>query len=139
MTRRPHHWPALLADFIRARRARAFDWSAHNCAFFACDWLLLVTGLDPAKKYRRRCTNALAAARLLKNGGGLLALSAAAFARAGWPQIPPASARRGDLATTATPEGPALGVVIGTTIAHPGPAGLVFSPLAAATCAWRIT
>lgn len=136
--RRPDHWPALLAAFIKKKRAAPFDWRTHNCAFFACDWLLLLTGIDPARRFRARCTGPLAAARLLRQGNGLAALCTAAFPAQGWPAIHPALARRGDLATTETPAGPALGVVVGATIAHPGPTGLVFAHFTAASRAWRI-
>lgn len=132
------NWPAALALFIEEKRAQPFDWRQNNCAFFACDWLAILVRVDPAKPYRRRCTSAVSAARLLRAGSGLVALASEDFARRGWPEVPPARARRGDVATTTTPQGEALGVVIGAQVAHAGPNGLVFTPLANCRRAWRI-
>jgi hypothetical protein len=132
--RRADNWPALLAAFIEQRRALPFDWRTNNCAFMACDWIAQLTGgYDPAKSYRRRCTSALTAARLLKKHGDLATLAAQ-----GWPEIEPRRAWRGDIASTITPEGEALGIVIGIHVAHAGPNGLVFTPLGCARRAWSI-
>ncbi len=136
---RRSNWPAELAAFIEERRYRPFSFEKNNCAFFACDWIALVTGgTDPAKPYRARCTSAVTTLRVAKRAGGLVALAKKDFARRGWPVVPPVQARRGDVATTATQQGEALGVVIGAHVAHAGPDGLVFTPLAQCRRAWRI-
>lgn len=138
MTTRTNNWPAKLDLFIEEKRSQPFCYRTNNCAFFACDWIAILTGVDPAAKYRKRCTSALAAARLMKSGKGLVAMAKADFAKRGWLPVKPAYARRGDVATTMTEQGEALGVVVGTHIAHAGPDGLAFAPLSLCRRAWRI-
>jgi len=36
---RADNWRTLLADFIEARRERAFEWGSHDCCLFAADWV----------------------------------------------------------------------------------------------------
>jgi len=138
MTKRAENWPDALAAFIRERRGQAFNWRSQNCAFFACDWLRILMGVDPAAKYRKRCRGQKEALGLLKAGKGLVALAKADFEARGWQACPVAFARRGDIATTKTDHGEALGVVIGALVAHPGLDGLSFVPLAQCRRAWRI-
>lgn len=135
---RRSNWPALLALFLAEKRAQPFDWAENNCAFFACDWLALATGVDPAADFRGTIDSPLAALRALEAGGGLETLVVQACARWDWPEVPPAYARRGDLATLAAEGGPALGVVVGAQVACAGPSGVEFRPLAASLRAWRI-
>lgn len=56
---------------------------------------------------------------------------------AGFPRIPPAFARAGDVVLAGDP--PRLGVVVdGGRAAFVGPRGLLHQPLTACTIAWRI-
>lgn len=116
MTRRPD-WPGRLAALLSAAEARPFDAHRWNCGRFALAAVEAVTGDRP-----RVCI--------------LPDLEATADS-AGFPRIPPAFARAGDIVLAGNP--PRLGVVVdGGRAAFVGPRGLVRSPLTACTTAWRI-
>lgn len=134
MVRRPD-WPARLADYIETRRRRVFSWGDNDCAMFAADWVVEAAGWDPAAAVRGRYTTAVGARRVLKNraGGDL-----EAFVDGQLPVIEQAYAGRGDLMLFAMPDGPALGVCLGTVCACPGETGLVFLPVTSALKAWGV-
>lgn len=137
-TRRRSNWPALLAEFIAERSARPFDWSRNNCAFFACDWIARLTGVDPAASFRDAVDSALSAQRALVAAGGLERIADEACARWRWPASSVALARRGDVVAFDTEHGPALGVCLGARAAFAGPQGVEFQPVAQCRRAWRI-
>ena len=138
MPARCSQWPTKLAQFIAARRAQPFDWATQNCCFFACDWILELTGHDPAANFRPQVTSAATAARVLKRRGGVDAIAQKACAEVGWPECAPALARRGDVVEMQTEQGPALGVCLGARSAFAGPAGLEYRETLLALRAWRI-
>ena len=116
MSRRPD-WPGRLAALLSAVEARPFEAHRWNCGRFA---LAAVEA----------CTGARVRFRVLP------ALEASADS-AGFPRIPPAFARAGDVVMTGDPQ--RLGVVVdGGRAAFVGPRGLVREPLAGCAVAWRI-
>ena len=116
MTRRPD-WPGRLAALLSAAEARPFDARGWNCAAFALAAVEAVTGTRPAVRV-------------------LPSLEASADS-AGFPRIPPAFARAGDVVLAGDPA--RLGVVMdGGRAAFVGPRGLVRQPLTTCTTAWRI-
>lgn len=133
------NWPAKLALFIEEKRAKPFDWGRNNCAFFACDWLALATGVDPAADYRDRVDSAFSAAYVLREAGGIEAIAAAACARWHWPEVPLLLAQRGDIVTSEGEGGPAVGVCLGALAAFAGPTGLEYRSVAQCLRAWKIT
>lgn len=137
MTRRSN-WPAALALFIEEKREQPFDWAANNCAFFACDWLAILTGVDPAATFRGEVDSALSAQRVIAAAGGLERIAEDACARWGWPEAAVPLARRGDVVVFDTDHGPALGVCLGAVSAFAGPTGVQFQPTAKCRRAWRI-
>lgn len=136
--RRKSNWPALLSLFLAEKRAQPFDWTLNNCAFFACDWLAILTGVDPAANYRGEISSALSAGRVLAAAGGLERIAEEACARWDWPEVPVARARRGDAMLIDTTHGPALGVCIGGRTAFAGSGGVVYHPALKCRRAWRI-
>lgn len=148
--RRCSNWPAMLDLFIEEKRHQPFDWRHNNCAFFASDWIVILTGgEDPARAFRRGVTSPLTAARRLRAAGGLEQLAADYCAAHGWPECPVGQAQRGDWAMVMVDAAGivggqgacaayALGVVLGRVVAHAGPQGVVFVPKALARRAWRI-
>ncbi len=110
-------WHARLAALLAAAEARPFDAHRWNCGRFALAAAMATTGRRPAW-----CS--------------LSTLEAAADS-AGFPRIPPAFARVGDVVLAGDP--PRLGVVVdGGRAAFVGPRGLVRVPLTTCTTAWRI-
>lgn len=116
MTRRPD-WPGRLAALLSAAEARPFDARRWNCARFALAAVEAVTGARPAVRVQP-------------------SLEASADS-AGFPRIPPAFARAGDVVLAGDPQ--RLGVVVdGGRAAFVGPRGLLRQPLTTCITAWRI-
>lgn len=129
---RYQNWPARLAEFVAAARARPFVWSEHDCAVFARDWIEQATG---ARVFEVPYTDVHSAARFIAEQGGMLA---AATRYLGEPLARPMGAQRGDVALVQDGERLVLGVVLGEFVAVPGESGLQMAPRAAITAAWRV-
>ena len=114
--RRPD-WPGRLAALLSAAEACPFDAHRWNCGRFALASVEAVTGTRPR-------------VRILPD------LEATADS-AGFPRIPPAFARAGDVVLAGDP--PRLGVVVdGGRAAFVGPRGLIRTQATTCTIAWRI-
>ena len=125
-------WPARLARFVAAARARPFEWSVQDCATFARDWIEECTGervFDPPY------SDALTAARYIDAQGGMLAAATAVLAE---PMPNPMAARRGDVALVQNAGREVLGVVVGEHVAAPGGDGVLMVPRTAMVAAWSI-
>ncbi len=61
-----------LDDFLSASRARRWSWGETNCALWVADWVLLVTGTDPAASLRGRAHSADEWKVLLDHEGGFV-------------------------------------------------------------------
>ncbi|MFL1463441.1 DUF6950 family protein [Roseococcus sp. DSY-14] len=110
-------WVARLAALLREAETRAFDARHWNCAAFAIAAVEAVTGQRPRVR-------------------ALPDLAASADS-AGFPRIPPAFARCGDVVLAPDPD--RLGVVLDTgRVAFVGPRGLLRAPITDCTIAWRI-
>ena len=115
----PRHpdWPGRLAALLSAAETRPFDARRWNCAGFALAAVEAVTGTRPTVHV-------------------LPSLEASADS-AGYPRIPPAFARAGDVVLAGDPA--RLGVVVDSgQAAFVGPRGLLRQPLTTCTTAWRI-
>lgn len=116
MTRRPD-WHGRLAALLSAVEVRPFDARRWNCARFALAAVEAVTGSRPVVRVRPSLETSADSA--------------------GFPRIPPAFARAGDIVLAGDP--PRLGVVVnGGRAAFVGPRGLLRLPLTACLVAWRI-
>lgn len=128
-------WPERLAELVEARRTMAFAWGGNDCCLFAADAVLAMTGADPAAAFRGYASED-EAARLIRDG--LEEVVAAALAEFGAGACHPAFVQRGDLALVLMGNQPTVTVVLGATVAGPGPDGLVFLPAGAVLRAWSI-
>jgi len=137
---RKSNWPAALSLFLQEKAALPFQWGENDCCLFTADWLAILTGQYPAPAAELRGTyaDALSAARAIKQRGGVEQIAADYCAAQGWGEVATAYAQRGDIATVDTEHGPALGVVLGREVCHPGAAGVVRVPLKTARRAWRV-
>lgn len=126
-------WERALSAEVEAARTRPFEWGRHDCALWAADCVMAMTGNDPAACWRGRYRTALGAARILRRSGcDDIAAMAARVLDAPLPS--PVMARRGDILS----DGEAMGVCIGAAAAFLSPDGLVFKPLAACAVGWRV-
>jgi len=132
-------WPERLEAYLADCRTRPFAWGEHDCVRFAAGWIKQATGTDPAPQTRGGYHSSDTAMRTLWRCYSTADLLAAVTAVLGPPLDSPRLAFRGDVAAVSTPDGPALGVVVGARIACLArPAGLTFPSLARAIAAWRI-
>ena len=110
-------WPTRLAALLSAAETRQFDAHRWNCARFALAAAEAVSGTRPQVR--------------------VLPDLAASADSAGFPRIPPAFARMGDVVLAGDP--PRLGVIVDAgRAAFVGPRGLVRASLTTCTTAWRI-
>lgn len=88
------NWPRLLAEALAAAKDTPFAWGSHDCALFAADVVLAITGADHGAVFRGRYRTANGAARALKKQGfaGLPDYLDSIFTRR-----PVSYARRGDV------------------------------------------
>lgn len=139
MNRQPN-WPTRLALFIEEKEKQPFAWGSNDCCLFTCDWIAILTQIDPAAEFQLRgaYTTALGAERILKEHGGLEVLAEAWFKAHGRDACPISHAGRGDVVVFRTENGPMLGVCLGAMSAGPGKDGVQFLPTLEAVTAYKI-
>jgi hypothetical protein len=127
-------WPLMLDDFIARRLREPFVWGRHDCALFAADAVLAITGHDFAAGMRGK--SAKAALRFLRVSGGLDEIVCDALG----PMCGATQVRIGDVVMAQAGKGRlGLAVVLGERLAvAPGPTGLMAIPLSAALCGWTV-
>ena len=128
------NWPGRFAELVESARARPFEWGSHDCCLWGADSVLALTGNDLAAQWRGTYSDALSAARLLKQLGGLEALAATAG-----PEMPPSFAAQGDVGLVeANAEDGSLSIAVcaGHSWLVVGESGLLSFPTAVR--AWRV-
>jgi hypothetical protein len=132
---RREDWPERLDAFIEARRNVPFAWGQQDCVLFAADAIQAMTDADPLADVRGHWGTATAAARLLKDRGGLAAAVRGVLGK----PIPYCLAQRGDILLLELIDGElALGVCVGAEGVGPARNGLIWVPMDHAHMAWRI-
>jgi hypothetical protein len=126
-------WEVRLADAVESVRNTPFQWGRHDCATWAADVRLALTGQDAAAAWRGRYKSGRGALRVMRRMG-FRTLEAGVTGILGAPLPTPLLAQRGDVVLY----GDALGVCIGATGLFLGPDGLVELPIAACRLAWRV-
>lgn len=123
-----------LHDLIAERLTMPFAWGTHDCCLWAADAVLTQTGVDHAAAYRGTYGDALGAARLVRDLGGLEAIAA----RAGT-LIRPMQAALGDIGLLHRGDRDVLGVCAGQEWLVVGDFGLVPLRLDEAALAWSVS
>lgn len=139
MIRRRLDWEMALAREIAAARNKCFRWGVFDCALFAADCALAMTGEDLAAPFRGRYESEEGADQALGRRGHAT-LELYVTGRLG-PPVAPSFARRGDAVLVASNTlGPALAIVglSGTEIHLAAQKGLADLPLRLASKAWRV-
>ena len=132
--RRFEDWPRRLDAAIEAARERPFCWGENDCALFAADVVVALTGEDLAAYGRGQYDSAETARRMINAGGGLAVIATKALGE----PIPVAQARRGDVVLRCGDHGPSLGICLGARCAFTGIEGLVFLNLKECEQAWHV-
>lgn len=133
MTKRLPQWEIRLAQAIVEARGGVFAWGTRDCATWAFDVRLALTGHDgwPYRGKYKTLRGAMGVIR--RNGGSMEGLGRSLL---GDPLPAVLLAQRGDIVLGG--EDPALGVCIGSEAAFLLQAGLTYRPLKSCQLAWRV-
>lgn len=131
--------PGPLLQFVAQRVAVPFVWGRSDCAIFAFDAVLALTGHDVVADLRNTYSSAWGALRLLARHGGLAGLASARLGPDSAPLPGTVALLRPGWVQADEPATGALGVVITPNIVvAQGATGLVGVPVAAVQQAWQL-
>lgn len=140
MLTRLYDWPERLAALIAERRETSFSFGVHDCALFACDAVLAMTGTDIAARFRPRYSDE-AGARLLLAEKNLARMALEVAREFDMQEFTlPWAAPRGSVLLLHKREfvDYTLAINDGRWAVAPGATGLEFVPLSLAVKAWRV-
>lgn len=132
---RKQDWAERLSRFTLGRMQTPHEWGVHDCAIFAADAVLEMTGEDPMQDLRGSYDSPVSAARVVRQAGfeSLGDMIADRFE-----ECPPAMVRRGDLILADGEMGEFIAVVTGHTAVGPAAFGLSHVPITEARRAYRV-
>ena len=130
-----YDWQIRFEAFVRERRSMPFAWGTNDCAIFASDCVLALTGTDPAPASLRKHKTAKQGTRVVHRHGGLGVIATRALGDS----KPVAFAQVGDVVLVMIGKREALGICNGQTAIGPSAAGIVAVPMDLATACWRIS
>jgi hypothetical protein len=114
---RHHDWPKRLEAYLNKRKEMGFSWGVNDCCAFAFGAAVAMGLPDPTPDEAKNYRSANGAERVIRRLGGTLEKSfEIAMSKAGFREIPPLTAQRGDVTLTdiVTVDGapsPAFGIV----------------------------
>jgi hypothetical protein len=139
------HWATRgFHDFLLSRAQAPFAWGQHDCALFAADGVLAITGVDIADDFRGKYSDeASAFAAIAQICGGTTVADAAQYCAAKHglePWLSPLMAQRGDLVVLEESDRVIAGLVHlnGRHVVCAGETGLLRLPLTAVLRAWHV-
>lgn len=125
-------WPERLIEFIEARRTRAFSWGSNDCALFAADAVLSMTGVDLGAEWRGYKSKRKAASIINKIGGMRAFAASLQEKQVGF-------AQRGDIVLASMEDMETFGVVIDATKwIGPGQSGIESRPMSEAIAVFGV-
>lgn len=131
-------WPERLAAIVESRRTAPFYWGGNDCAGFAADVTVAITGADPAAWIRGHYADKEMLEAILTARGGFEEAVAQTLADFGAPECPSAYAMRGDWALVDAGNQLFVGVVLDDRVAITGLDGLRLLPRRVVKRAWAI-
>lgn len=128
-------WRPRLTAYLADSARDGFRYGSNDCALFSAGAVRAMTGHDPAAGWRGTYTTLEGGLKRLMKAGfnDHVALVSSLFQ-----EVAPAFAQVGDIALVDAPNGPALGIVAGETIACLAPQGLGHLPREAAVRTWTV-
>ena len=127
-------WQIRYERFIAERRAAPFAWGQNDCAIFASDCVLALTGVDPAPPALRLHKTEKQALRALQRHGGLSSIATAALGQ----PFPASQAGVGDVVLITVGKRESLAICNGQTALGPSARGLLAVGMDAASLCWRV-
>lgn len=135
MTDRIPQWRAALTASLLASAETPYRPGTMDCLILASRARGAMTGVDPMAPWVGRYETVAAGLALARLEG----IDPFALVVEGLVPIAPLAAQMGDIARLEGVDGlPAMGVVVGETIATVSPRGRAWAPLTAAVAAWRV-
>lgn len=142
---RAQHWATRsFHEFLISRAKTPFTWGSHDCALFAADGILAMTGVDIAADFRGQYHDESSALEAIKSiAGGTTIADAAAYCAAKHGLVEwqfPLMAQRGDLAVLEESGRLIAGLVHlnGRHIVCAGESGLHRLPITDIKRAWHV-
>ncbi len=132
--RRHHDWPQRLQAALEARGDTPYAWGTNDCAIFAADMVLAITGHDLAAPFRGRYRTKQGSRRILTTLGWT---DVEAMADAMLPRRLDRP-RRGDVVLYDGAFGPFLGVVWNGGVVGPGPDRPTLWPPSGILACWSV-
>lgn len=128
-------WETKLLEVVAYHESTPFDWADSNCLHLMMDVSLALTGRDPYAKTRGKYKNQAGAMKVMRKLGfrDVGEMIAAEFA-----EVPPAMARRGDLALLKQGDNVVGAVVMGAQVWGKGPMGSARVPRTAALRTFKV-
>jgi hypothetical protein len=126
-------WQMRFSDFGKARASMPFSWGSNDCCTFAAGAVQAITGQNPMALVAPYKTE-FAAARLMKEGGGLQQIAASLLGQ----PVAPTMAAVGDVVLLINEGREMLGICNGVNVMAPGESGMVALGMDAALAAWKI-
>ena len=135
MHERFENWPTRLSEVCQEWRQVPHDWNGRDCATFAAECALAITGVDFIEKIRGRYTTPTGAARVIKSEGfdSLEEMVGSILE-----PCEPMRVGRGDVVLCDGEHGDFLAVVMGMFAVAPGADGLVQVHLKFAKAGFRV-
>lgn len=130
---RPENWPSLLDAYIEGARSDPFDWGRNDCVTFSCNWFGLMTGNDPAEKFRNEYSTEREALEIMIRHG-VKGMEGAGWFLFGVPDDHVLFVGRGDIVFGKG----ALGICLGAKGAFLTNDGLTFHPADDFELFWKV-
>lgn len=124
-------WPERLAARVEECRHLPFEWGRQDCALWAADTVLALTGDDPAAEYRGTYDDERGALQLIRDAGGMRGL-------VNLPEKHPGLAQRGDVVLAVVDRRETFGIADVGGWWAPGADGLVFRPMSDVIAAFEV-
>lgn len=138
---RTEGWEERLFALIKEAKTKPYVIGEHDCALFAIDIQLAITGIDMGEKIRGKYKTKKGSLRLIARLGKedrLLPLRGATTALTGQPPISPVKSKRGDPVLWVDSEDVEhLGICVGAEVVLLTEDGLQTIPLAQCVCGWN--
>ena len=129
-------WEKRLMAEVRAAEKKQFQWGVFDCALFAADCVMAITGDDLAAEFRGQYTTAKGSLKALKMYGAG-DLESTATQQLG-DSIDSQLAQRGDVVMVDADQGPALAICIGSVALAPAEKGLIAVPFNQWLKVWQV-
>lgn len=132
-----HDWPERLFKTVRRAKDLGFSWGKNDCALFACDCALAITGVDHAAKFRGTYKTKAGAFLMLRKIEDVKSLLELADKYLG-ERIELSQAKRGDVVALMMDNFYALGVVTGSNAVFVTLSGTQTVPVSSCLTAWEV-